>query len=124
MRKQATQGAKRMIQLQDESGDFRVEIPADSKITFGPAIPGPRAMRGGNDTYAVRVCKGATEKAGVLAVFPGVSKFRDLATIRIIRPVVNDGRKEWTLDEDSFQDAQRVEKRLTDKDLAKDSLGW
>lgn len=102
----------RVIQLQDEYGDFRVEIPADSKVTFGPSIPGPRAMRSGNDTYAVRVYRGATEKTGVIAVFPGINKFRELRTIRVTRPVMNNGQKEWTCDEDAFQDVKQMERHL------------
>lgn len=81
--------------------ETRVEVPADSKVTFGPAIPGP--LRRGDYSslaeYAIRVYNGATEKAGLLAVFTNVREFRE-ESIKISKLIHREsGKSIWKSDE-------------------------
>ena len=90
----------------------KVEIPNDSKITFGPALPGIRKNGdyGGPSEYALRVYKGATEKAGLLAVFTGVREFRE-NTIKVSTLVVREkGEEMWKSDENGYEINKKVEK--------------
>lgn len=91
--------------------EARVEVPVGSKVTFGPAIPGPAAKNGWGDRvseYAVRVYDGATEKAGLLAVFTGVREFR-VDTIKVSKLVIRESGEElWTSDENGLEVKKRV----------------
>jgi hypothetical protein len=97
---------KRCIRVKDEYGAFVLQIPADARITFGPAIPAPRTERmmrgGGHDVYALRIYKGATEKSGLLAVFPGVFYFHDIEDVAISRPQLHDGKTHMVPDNGWF----------------------
>lgn len=109
---------KRMLQVHDPKSDFRLEIPADSKVTFGPAIPAEktrRMMEGGMDVYALRVYNGPTEKHGLLAVFPGVTGFRDLGAITVQRPTQGVDGMEW-IDDNTWRISQGVIERLDPKE--------
>lgn len=102
----------RQILVKEDRGIFRLEIPDDAKVTFGPAIPGPRAARGPNDVYALRVYKGATEKSGLLAVFPGIHYFHEVETICVLRPTTEDGQTNWQRDDGWFEQLEDVRSKL------------
>lgn len=99
----------------------RVIVPGDSKITFGPAIPGP--MRPGtfegNREYAVRVYDGPTEKNGLLAVFTGVRSMR-MDTIKVSKLVIREAGKEiWKNDEEGMtlnREVKRTRHLVADTD--------
>ncbi len=79
----------------DKSGKFRVTIPADAKVTF--AKVNPQADRGYDQTYAIRIYKTENNQ---LAVFTGVTGFRDLS-LAIEREVISEtGSVSWTSSED------------------------
>ena len=101
----------RKIRVYDpRDGDFVIEIPDDSKVTFGyfnPAASGiPKNSPGfdyGNQNVAkqtaLRIYEGKTEKSNQLACFIGVTGFRDESVtltkfreeIKIIREFEDDG---------------------------------
>lgn len=98
-------GTKVLLVTLNGDKEMKVEIPSNSKVTFGPAIPGPsRRMDGyGSAEYAVRVYDGATEKAGLLAVFTGVREFR-IDTIKVSKLVIREtGKTLWSSDEDGLE---------------------
>lgn len=92
-----------------KDGDFVIEIPDDSKVTFGyfnPAAAGSKNVN--SDMYghanvakqtALRIYEGKTEKSNQLACFIGVTGFRDESVtltkfreeIKIIREFEDDG---------------------------------
>lgn len=103
----------RIIVAKDIRGTFRVEIPCEARVTFGPAIPAPRTERGGNDCYALRVYKGATDKSGLLAVFPGVFYFHELNTVVPFRELTDDaGKAQWVADDGWFERGEGVASKL------------
>lgn len=61
---------------------FTIEIPDDAKVTFGPFSPpgtGGYRASGGSPVGTLRIYKGAKSTENVIAVFSGVSGFRDEA---------------------------------------------
>ena len=110
--------AARLLQVHDADGDFRVEVPGESKITFGPAIPmsskGTRMhLPEGSQVYALRVYKGPTERAGLLAVFPGITGFRDLGLVKVHRPARAEGGEMGWVEDQDWRMGQEVSKKLT-----------
>lgn len=61
---------------------FVLEIPDDTKVTFGPFSP-PRKGREFSDSKSLigtlRVYKGAATTQNILALYTGVESFRDLS---------------------------------------------
>lgn len=93
--------------------EIRVDVPAESKVTFGPAIPGTMRNGGFGERaleYAVRVYAGATEKTGLRAVFTAVRQFRE-DTIPVRKLVIREAGKEiWKTDEEGFEMTRSVKK--------------
>jgi hypothetical protein len=63
----------RTYEIRQSSERFRIDIPANWKVTFGPLAPGSKFGSGG---YALRVYESETKQR---AVFVGVDSFRDLS---------------------------------------------
>ena len=95
--------------------ESRVLVPVTSKVTFGPALPGPQRGFGERvSEYAVRVYDGPTEKSGLLAVFTGVREFR-IDSIRVDALVIREsGKTIWKNDEEGLEinHAVRKERKL------------
>lgn len=78
--------------VQQQGGDFVIEIPASWKVTFGAVNPGSDGMRGG--LHCMRVY----EAEKVRAVYCDVKGFRDLS-IAMARKVQSEVRNStWTGD--------------------------
>jgi hypothetical protein len=115
-------GGTRRIRVYDRArGDFELEIPSESGVTFGyfnPATPKYDSSRG--DPYrnrpsdvaaatALRIYRGTTSKSSQLACFLDVQGFRDLSLklTRLRQRVViesnfeddGDGNRNWARDE-------------------------
>lgn len=83
---------------------FKIKVPKDAKLTFGPWSPPPKERGGGWDHAdrrgTLRVYQG-TEK-NILAVFAGVSGFRD-TTLEYMEEVVREeGATIWKSDEKGY----------------------
>lgn len=63
----------RTYEIKQGSDRFRIDIPANFKVTFGPLTPGSKF---GGGQYALRVYESETKQR---AVFVDVSSFRDLS---------------------------------------------
>jgi len=92
---------------------FRVTIPDDARITFGPFSP-PSADQ--TESYArkaegkavgtLRIYKGGTTKAteNTLAVFTGISGFRDLSCVDVEEKVaVEEVTSVWKSDQHGYR---------------------
>jgi len=108
--------------MKDGDGDFRIQIPDDATVTFGPTIPyTPKEGRfGGGNHYSVRVYEGHS-KDKLLAVFAGVQHFRD-QVIPVERLVVREsGKSLWKSDEGGYHAETEVKhSSFWGDDLVKD----
>lgn len=94
------------------SGEKRITIPKEAKITFGPAIPGPSKERGYGPTereYALRVY--LKSKDNLIAVFTGVREFRDVE-MPVEKLVIREaGNAVWKSDETGYKVEQSVKRK-------------
>lgn len=99
----------RTIQVEGDE-TYRVTIPDDARLTFGPWSPPPSAesKRGGggwsdeSKRGTLRVYKGAGT-TNILAVFTGVRTFRDVSTISYTKQVLREGTSAiWQNDDGSI----------------------
>lgn len=100
----------RKIRVYDGDGDFVIEVPQDAKITFhyfNPASAGSsgydkyggRGNTNASRETALRIYEGKTERSGQIAVFLGVTGFRDesikltrmVEEVKIMQTYENDG---------------------------------
>ncbi|HSN67891.1 MAG TPA: hypothetical protein VLV48_01510 [Thermoanaerobaculia bacterium] len=95
---------KRVLLVKDNDGEFKVEIPEDAKLTFGPAVPYARKPGYNPETpqgYALRLYRGTKEN--LIAVFNGVHWFRDV-TLPVSRLVIREaGKSVWKSDESGYE---------------------
>jgi hypothetical protein len=88
---------------------FRIGIPDDARVTFGPFSPptaeskysGEKALAG-----TLRVYKGGTTKTSenILAVFTDVRSFRDLSSVEYEERVATEEvRTVWKTDKDGYR---------------------
>lgn len=91
---------------------FKITIPEDAKVTFGPWSPGQgekgyngsdRALRGTLRVYE----KG--EKSTILGVFSGVTGFRDLNALDYMEEVATEeGATIWKSDNKGYEREEKV----------------
>jgi len=94
---------------------FKIEVPDDAKITFGPWSPPTRGQdshawhQSGKSTGTLRVYQGSKEN--IVALFAGVTGFRDLALSYAEQVAVEEGASIWKDDEDGYVREDKVSRR-------------
>ncbi len=92
---------------------FKITIPEDAKVTFGPWSPGTSDKYGGNTPSALRgtlrVYEGKTDKSTILGVFSGVTGFRDLSALEYMEEVAREeGAIIWKSDDKGYEREEKV----------------
>lgn len=87
----------RTYEIKQSGERFRIDIPANFKVTFGPLTPGSKF---GGGAYALRVYESDTKQR---AVFVGVDSFRDLSIPyrRYVKNTKSNSQSEHTSKKDS-----------------------
>jgi len=94
---------------------FRITVPDEAKITFGPWSPPTgegkyqvteKALNG-----TLRVYENAKTGAGILAVFSGVTGFRDTAIEYAEEVAREEGAIIWKSDKDGYQREEKVSRK-------------
>lgn len=102
---------------------FRITIPDDAKITFGPWSP-PRAGNDGSDRWnntdgnkrgTLRIYQGTKEN--IIAVFSQVVSFRDLSVGYSVQVAKEEGATIWKDDEHGYM---REHKQTVSKEWVQD----
>lgn len=98
---------------------FKITVPDDAKVTFGPWSP-PSAGAGARyDTSekalsgTLRVYESSAAKASILAVFSGITGYRDTALEYEEEVAREEGAVIWKSDKDGYKRQEKV-KRSTD----------
>ena len=94
---------------------FKITIPDDARVTFGPFSPPPKTdgTRGVNwdsdsrkGTLRIYQAHSSTD---VIAVFSGVTSFRDISVIEYSEMVaVEEGAKVWKSDSKGYEREEKV----------------
>ena len=88
---------------------FRIEVPDDAKITFGPWSP-PRGREGFGSpearTGTLRIYRGTKEN--IVACFAGVRGFRDLSLSYAEQVAKEEGATIWKTDSEGYVREDKV----------------
>lgn len=104
-----------MIQMKDD--EYRVTIPAGARVTFGPTIPYQKKSKNGyasesHDGYSLRVYENEKNDS-LIAVFSGVSSFRDIAIPHAKLIIRESGKSVWKSDEEGYKVEHEIKKEQT-----------
>lgn len=94
---------------------FKIEIPDDAKITFGPWSPPTKGQdsigwhQSGRSTGTLRIYQGSKEN--IVALFAGVTGFRDLSLSYAEQVAVEEGASIWRDDEEGYVREDKVSRR-------------
>lgn len=91
---------------------FRITIPDDAKVTFGPWSPGSKEANYGSDRTkagTLRIYQGTKEN--IIACFSGVQSFRDLGMGYSEQVVVQEGASIWKDDQEGYVREEKVSKK-------------
>ena len=94
---------------------FRINIPDDAKITFGPWSPSRNkgeidyGDRYGKATGTLRIYQGT--KDNIIGCFSGVTSFRDMSMDYQEKIAVEEGDSIWKSDNDGYKRESRVQRR-------------
>lgn len=92
---------------------FRITVPDEAKITFGPWSPQTESSKYASDKALVgtlRVYANDGAKASVLAVFSGVTEYRDTSIEYEERIVVEEGSTVWNSDRTGYKREEKVKR--------------
>jgi len=96
---------------------FKISVPDGAKITFGPWSPstgeGKYQMSEKALNGTLRVYESAKSGAGILAVFSGVTGFRDLSIDYSEEVAREEGAIIWKSDKDGYQREEKVSRKAT-----------
>jgi len=93
---------KRTLLVKDHSGWFRITVPLEARITFGPMM-----AKGFGGELTLRIYEKETRQ---LAAFVGVETFRDLG-LPLERLVVSEsGEHTWNIDENGETETRKVKR--------------
>jgi len=90
---------------------FKISIPDDSKVTFGPwSPPSPNSKYTSDKTLVgtLRVYKGSKTTENILAVFSGVTGFRELSLEYSEQIAKEEGATIWKSDNNGYSRQENV----------------
>ena len=95
--------------------NFKITIPDDAKVTFGPFSP-PSSRKGEQWQHVdkrgtLRVYEGKSERGNVLAVYSNVDGFRDLSLGYAEEVTREEGAVIWKDDEQGYMREDKVNRR-------------
>lgn len=108
--------ARTLLVTRDTGKEFRVTIPDDAKVTFGPWSPPTAASKGYNDAKSMagtlRIYKGSGVKTeNILAVFSGVATFRDEELDYEEKVTIEEGATIWKSDKNGYRKEEKVNRQ-------------
>jgi len=90
--------------------NFKITIPDEAKVTFGPWSPGEKNYGDKAMSGTLRIYEKG-EKSTILAVFSGVTSFRNISAIDYSEEVVREeGAVIWKSDEHGYEREEKVQK--------------
>lgn len=96
------------------SKTFKITVPDDARITFGPWSPPNAKQRDNFDSDGkkgtLRIYKGAAKDSNILACFAHVSGFRDLSLSYMEEVAKEEGATVWKDDEQGYVREEKVKR--------------
>jgi hypothetical protein len=95
---------------------FKVTVPDEAKMTFGPWSPPTEGKYGVSDRALIgtlRIYKGAKSSDNILAVFSGVKGFRDLSLEYAEEVAREEGAVIWKSDQNGYEREEKVQRHAS-----------
>lgn len=93
---------------------FKISVPDESRISFGPwSPPSAESKYGGNEkalSGTLRVYEGKSKESSVLAVFSGVKGYRDMSLGYEEEVAREEGAIIWKSDKDGYKREEKVKR--------------
>ena len=89
---------------------FKITVPDDAKITFGPWSPPQKGFGGDRDSLKGTLRIYRKSKDNIIACFAGVSGFRDLDMQYAEQIAKEEGAVIWKDDKDGYQREEKVKR--------------
>lgn len=91
---------------------FKITVPSDAKITFGPWSPptGKHGYDGNQEALKGTLWVYGKNKDNILACFSGVAGFRDLSLDYAEQVAKEEGAVIWKSDKDGYQREEKVKR--------------
>jgi len=104
----------RVLLCKDAKGEFKVTIPSDARLTFGPNVPYAKGQQVNySQGYALRIYRGPKKSEDLMAVFSSVEWFRE-ETLDVSRLVVREaGKAVWKSNEKGYSVQEAVHRDET-----------
>lgn len=106
--------SRTLLCTRDNGGEFRVTVPDDARITFGPFSPPTKDRdydRNEKLRGTLRVYR-ANSTTDILAVFAGVASFRDTSVIGFAQKIaVEEGATLWKDDQEGYSREHKVNRK-------------
>lgn len=96
---------------------FKIKVPDEAKITFGPWSPPNSTVKSAytGDARALagtlRVYESAKAGASIIAVFSGVNGYRDLSMDYAEEVAVEQGATIWKSDQNGYEREEKVSRK-------------
>ena len=94
---------------------FKVTVPDEAKITFGPwSPPTSESKYGASDRALVgtlRIYESSAAKASILAVFSGVTGYRDTSLAYSEEVAREEGAIIWKSDEHGYEREEKISRK-------------
>lgn len=92
---------------------FKLEVPDEAKITFGPWSPGSNSKYGGEASQkgTLRVYESSSDKSNLLGVFSGVTGYRDEHLNYSEQIAREEGAILWKSDKDGYSREEKVQRQ-------------
>lgn len=104
-----------LIVFPERGKTFRIVVPDEAKLTFGPFSPPTSESKGYRDPSALkgtlRVYENRTSGANIIGVFTGVTGYRDTSLIEYEEEVVQEiGSTVWRSDKGGYKVEESVQR--------------
>lgn len=99
-------GGKVLLVQKENGKEFRITVPPNATITFGPWSPPTSKERAYGDNRSsqgtLRIYEGPKSTASIIAVFSGVASFRDVSIDYMEKIATEEVRTMWKSDKDGY----------------------
>lgn len=90
--------------------EFKITIPDDARVTFGPWSPGEKSEYNRSARGTLRIYKTGSSDKDCMAVFSGVTSYREEGLDYSEKVAVEEGSTIWKSDQHGYERSEKVKR--------------